>query len=70
MKRMKNLTNKFMVVEANKMGDQQVEFYKNWDLKEVQSLKAIKEKKKVLLLTKSVKIKLRIMKFSPEGKFK
>ena len=48
---MKNLTNKFMAVEVNKMEDQQEEYFKNWDLKEAQSLKVIKENKKVLLIT-------------------
>ncbi len=67
---MKNLTNKFMAVEVNKMEDQQEEYFKNWDLKEAQSLKVIKENKKVLLLTKIGKINLRTMKTSPEDKFK
>ena len=67
---MKNLTNKFIAVEVNKMEDQQEEYFKNWDLKEAQSLKVIKENKKVLLLTKIGKINLRTMKTSPEDKFK
>ena len=70
MKKMKSLTNKFMEVEINKMEDQLEEFYKNWDLKEAQSLKVIKEKKKVRLITKSVRTNLETMKTSPEGKFK
>ena len=70
---MKNLTNKFMVVDLaklNKMEGQQEEFFRNLDPKEAQFIKVIKKKKKVLLQAKFVKINLRTMKIKPESKFK
>lgn len=68
MKRMKNLTNKFMavaVVKLNKMEYQQEGFFRNSDPNEAQFIKAIKEKKKVLFQAKIAKINLRAMKIKP-----